>query len=150
MVRPIDHPPLLNYIVIPPLRAKFVRILAVQVKISVHSESGKGHEGTFWDQNGIFTAVAATTWEKCVLCGKAAIQRYRWKQPQGCKGDIVSCQSPQFVQARLRNSLSQMKRSSLSIAFNSAFSGFRDLSNPNMDSISSINSAINKGSLARA
>jgi hypothetical protein len=70
MVRPIDHPSLFDDIVVPPVWAKSPGILAVQVMISVHSERGKSHEGTFWDQDGIFATVAATTWQKCILAEK--------------------------------------------------------------------------------
>lgn len=77
MVRPIDHPSLFDHIVVPPVWAKLACIQTVQVTITVHSKRGEGYEGTLGDQNGIFATLAAASWQKCVLCGKATVQRYR-------------------------------------------------------------------------
>ena len=83
MVRPVDHPSLFDYVVVPPVWAKFACILAVQVMISVHSERGKSHEGTFWNQDGIFATVTAAAWQERVLSGKATVQWNRRKKTQG-------------------------------------------------------------------
>ena len=97
MVRPINHPSLLDHIVVPPIWAKLSCILTVQVTITVHSERGKGYEGTFRDQNRTLAAIAAAARQECVLCGKAAVKWYGREQTQGYKGDVVSCQSLELV-----------------------------------------------------
>ena len=83
---------LFDHVVVPPSRAELARILAVQVTIPVHRKCGEGHKSIFGNQNRIFAALAATSWQVCVVFGETTIQRDRGEKPQGCQEAMVSGQ----------------------------------------------------------